>query len=105
MDLKNKLKLAYFKSETNPKSFLLLNDCIDKFLNSVDMLDVKSSNILQIGYNFSLSELKVKFKGGSIYLYSNVPVNVFLNFTKADSIGKYFHANIKMVDYKYKKLN
>lgn len=57
--------------------------------------DVRSDNIEQIGYDSCCSSLGVKFKGGSLYEYENVPLSVFESFSKSSSKGKFFHKAIK----------
>ena len=40
-------------------------------------------------------KLTIEFKHGGVYEYDGVPEHVYLDFAKADSLGKYFHKNIK----------
>jgi hypothetical protein len=54
---------------------------------------VASSLISHIGY--ANSTLRVWFKDGSTWDYSEVPISVFDAMRSSDSVGKYFHANIK----------
>lgn len=78
----------------------------------MQMISVKSSNIQQIGFEekskISLSQkpfsrLRIMFSNGLIYDYYNVSKEVYNSFLKAESIGKYFHANIKE-KYNYEKI-
>jgi len=67
------------------------------------MISVKSSNIQQIGWEerrVSLNQkpkaiLRIAFNTGMVYDYHDVPKEVYESFLKAESIGKYFWANIK----------
>ena len=42
-----------------------------------------------------LKLLHVEFKGGDVYAYKNVPVDVGFEFMNAQSAGRHFHANIR----------
>ena len=60
------------------------------------MQPVVSSQIESVGYNPKTKELRVKFiKNGSLYSYSNVPSDVFVDLVYADSVGRYFAARVK----------
>ena len=59
------------------------------------MHQVKSSNILQIGYDPKIKILLVKFKNDVMYEYSEVPSGIYKNFIGAPSLGKYFALQIK----------
>ena len=70
-----------------------------------DMIETpESSNIARIGYDNDNKELRVDFKAGGSYLYSNVPSQLYENMVKAPSKGKFFHSSIKNV-FKFTKLN
>ena len=70
----------------------------------VEMIEVTSSNIESVGYDNDEQTLFVKFKSGTTYSYSEVPVEIYDEMLQADSKGKYFYANIKSV-YAYNKLD
>lgn len=59
------------------------------------MKEVKSSNIKLIGYDSDTNTLGIVFKNLSHFEYSDVPQNIYDELCKADSIGAYFHTNIK----------
>ena len=61
------------------------------------MIQVKSSMIKTIGYDSKNEILKVTFNNDKTYLYYGVPQETFDNFKGAESIGKFFHANIRNV--------
>ena len=78
----------------------------------MDLISVKSSNISQVGYDENykltinsrpLAILRVVFTSGFVYDYYNVPKDVYEALINAESIGKYFHANIKN-DYEFEKV-
>ena len=56
---------------------------------------VKSTNIASIGYDYSLLNMEVKFKGGALYRYDNVPPEVHAKFLNASSPDSHFAAHIK----------
>jgi hypothetical protein len=59
------------------------------------MIYVKSSSISGYQYDSGAQELLVLFTNGTLYSYSGVPLEVFDELRKAESIGGYFHAKIK----------
>jgi hypothetical protein len=61
------------------------------------MVKVTSSNIEEIGYTPETKVLEVLFKAGGTYKYYDVPQEVYDDFVKAESVGKYFQANVKGV--------
>ncbi|MBI3830948.1 MAG: KTSC domain-containing protein [Planctomycetes bacterium] len=61
---------------------------------------VKSSHIISIGYSRANRTLYIKFDGGSVYGYLNVPESMFSDFIEAESHGKFAHRNIYS-QYKY----
>jgi curved DNA-binding protein CbpA len=60
---------------------------------------VKSSHIVSIGYNRAERILYIKFEGGDVYSYQEVPESVFEDFLAAESHGKF--AN-RFIFHKYK---
>ena len=61
----------------------------------------ESSLIKSMGYDEETFELEVEFKNGKVYLYEQVPVQVYNSLAMADSVGKQFHRLVKPV-YKFK---
>ena len=67
----------------------------------VEYTKVESSNIDKIGY---LDEdLYVTFKSGVTYKYNKVPVNLYEDFLKAESKGKFMNA-FKKNGFKYERV-
>ena len=70
---------------------------------------VDSSNLEAINYTASaedpaIGELHIKFRQkGQHYVFYGVPVDVYNEMLVADSIGKFFHSNVKG-NYKYEVL-
>jgi hypothetical protein len=63
---------------------------------------VESETMNRIAYNVDESELFIEFKAGNIYVYFDVPSQLFENFKSASSKGQFFHGNIKN-KYRYSK--
>ena len=55
---------------------------------------VQSSNIISIGHD-GKNTLEIEFKRGGIYQYSPVSTEGYVQLQQAESVGKYFHENIK----------
>lgn len=66
---------------------------------SIALTPVESSQIHALGHDPDTKTLAVQFKGkdgpGSVYHYQNVDVELFDRFRNAESIGKFFGAEIK----------
>ncbi len=65
---------------------------------------VSSSNLHSIGYDNMTNTLEIEFLHGGIYQYSNVPEHIYTGLVSASSHGSYFHNNIKLAGYSYKKI-
>jgi len=70
---------------------------------AVQMRSVSSSNVEAIGFDFEKEELFVEFKNGTTYRYDGVPADVYRDFMKSDSKGKYLITAIKGV-YPFNKV-
>jgi hypothetical protein len=74
-----------------------------------EMVAVDSSNISAIGYDEEESIMYVQFhrKGSDfaerLYMYFNVPEEVYNGLYMADSVGSYFHHYIRH-SYNYSRL-
>lgn len=55
---------------------------------------VKSSNLYSVGYDEVEKLLQIKFWGGSLYQYYNVPKRIYQLLMRAQSKGKYAHRGI-----------
>ncbi len=76
---------------------------IDK--GDIDMDSVSSSNLEAIGYNEEEEVLQVEFSNGTIYQYSNVPEEVYEGLMSASSKGSYFHYEVKIGGYDFKRVS
>ena len=79
---------------------------------SKNLVRVKSSNVWAYGYDAQIgkktADLYVQFKSknggpGDVYLYFDVPLNVWRKFITAPSKGHFFWKNIRN-SYRYRKL-
>jgi len=70
---------------------------------NVDMQAVDSSLITEIGYNAEKKVLRVKFKNGAIYDYSDFPKKMYNDMLTSESVGKYFHSRVKSI-FKFIKI-
>lgn len=79
-------------------------------MNNDDILkpsgEVVSSNIESFNYKVSKNELTIVFKRRSgiatSYRYEGVPIDIFYDMSKSESVGKFFNEKIKNV-YKASK--
>ena len=56
---------------------------------------MKSSNLLERGYNPSTRELHVKFANGKTYIHSDVSLSQWTDFIGAESAGKHYAATFR----------
>lgn len=63
-----------------------------------------STVIASFNYDEETSTLKIVFLSGLIYLYKDVPKNVFLQMTEAISKGTFLNRDIKG-KYDFEKMN
>ncbi len=57
---------------------------------------IDSSMITSMGYDSSLGILEIEFKtNAAVWQYSDVPEYVWYEMQSTESVGKYFHANIR----------
>lgn len=56
---------------------------------------VQSSNLVSVGYCQSSRTLEVEFHGSRVYLYFEVPANIYEGLMRASSKGSYHAEHIK----------
>jgi hypothetical protein len=56
---------------------------------------VQSTNVAAVGYDADSRTLQVEFTNGGLYEYHDVPADVAEGLAGADSVGRYFAANIR----------
>lgn len=69
----------------------------------MEVITEHSSNISKIVYDEKHKILEVEFRNSSRYKYEGVPEELFEQFKKAESFGKFFISNIRK-NYKGIKL-
>ena len=69
----------------------------------MDWISVVSENLARIRYDENSNTLEIEFKGGRLYQYFDVPVQVFEELRNAGSLGQYFNSNIKGY-YRYARI-
>lgn len=69
-----------------------------------EMMQVSSSNIDKIGYDFNAQVVYVQFLNGSTYIYKGVPEHEYENLKNAPSLGSYLNRNYKNV-YPYERVD
>lgn len=75
--------------------------------NSMQHIPLDSSNIKSVAY-FEKERgefvLEVRFHGGALYEYRDVPEHVYEGLLNAESHGQYFYEHIREAGYPYEKL-
>jgi len=61
----------------------------------IEIKDIKSSVILGAAYDPKASTLAIVLRGGSSYLYENVPREAFDAFKASESLGAFFAKHIR----------
>lgn len=71
-----------------------------------DWMPVTSSNLEAVRYRgtYAKGHLDVKFKNGTVYRYSDVPVDIVVPLLNAKSIGSAFNQLIKKSGFAYEKI-
>ena len=62
---------------------------------------IESSQIRSVGFDGSSNEMEIEFKPGSVYTYKNITQDIYDNFMRADSKGRFFGQTIKPCPEKY----
>ena len=79
-----------------------------KHLDLIDMILIENlpcssfSPVQSIGYEAQAKILKVNYKSGSIYIYFEVPGQIFKTLLMTHNIGKYLNSHIRG-NYHYQK--
>jgi hypothetical protein len=61
----------------------------------VTLIQVNSSAIRAVGYDYDGSTLTVEFHTGRVYDHPGVPYWVYMEFMNASSMGAYYNQNIR----------
>lgn len=65
---------------------------------------MNSSWVKSIGYDADASTLEVEFVHGAIFQYFDVPLEVYLAFQSADSMGTFINQRIRKGRYRYRRV-
>lgn len=57
--------------------------------------NVDSTMIRALAYNPKNAKLFIQFSNGIVFMYDDVPISEFEDFSLAESVGKYFHSDFK----------
>ena len=64
--------------------------------NSLEHIEFEnSSTIISVDYDYLMENLDVHFRNGGTYRFCGVPKTILEEIKSVESIGKYFHQNIK----------
>lgn len=69
----------------------------------MELTQVQSRNIAQVGYDTEQHVLKIVFSTGNIYEYDSVPEEIYRMFMSTQSKGAFFKDQIKF-RYAYRKI-
>ena len=67
------------------------------------MVAVESSAVEAVGYDAERRELRIRFTGGAVYAYVDVPQDTYRAFLDADSKGTFVNCEIKP-RFRYRRL-
>ena len=58
-------------------------------------MKVKSTVMNEVNYNDETNEMTIEFWNGSIFVYKEVPKELYEEFIDSTSIGQFFHRKVK----------
>ncbi len=67
----------------------------------IEHTPILSTNLLSAGYDAEKRIIEVAFRGG-VYIYEDVPQEVFDGLVKSPSAGQFFNDNIRFA-YRYRR--
>jgi len=70
----------------------------------ITMHPVDATQLVSAGYDGDTETLYIEFKGGIVYKYLEVPLNVFNNLKNSSSPGRFFVSSIRQF-YDYSRTN
>lgn len=80
------------------------DDWADWYSASPEQLNpVDSSHLARVKYSRKLQILLVQFTDDSIWMYDGVEWGTYMSLLRAESIGSYFHYNIR-TSYPYEEI-
>jgi hypothetical protein len=61
----------------------------------MEMIHVRSTAIIAIGYDLTAQQMKIKFQQGHTYDFCRVPAHIFEGLMNSSSKGMYYNRHIK----------
>ena len=62
----------------------------------IKWVNVRSTAIIKVGYDSSINNMYIDFEDSDPhYTFCGVPESIFEDFVSSDSVGRYYHQNIK----------
>jgi len=75
---------------------LVVSGCAQQDAGHPALLEVESTTFSHIGYDPTAQQLTVVFRdGGETYVYKDISVELYQGLIAADSVGAYYHQNIR----------
>ena len=74
-------------------------------MDNIELHNVNSQVIQQIGWNHTTNSLLVKFRDSPTYVYSSVPKSLYDAFLASSSHGTFFMTKIKNQYKDFKRLD
>jgi len=75
---------------------LVVSGCAQQEASHPALHEVESTTFSHVGYDPAARQLTVVFRdGGETYVYKGIAPDVYQGLLAADSIGQYYHANIR----------
>lgn len=66
--------------------------------------ETQSECVADISYNPETEEMTIEFQQRGTYLYHNVPLDTYVDFQTAGSMGKYFNNYIRNFGFEYERI-
>lgn len=67
-------------------------------------VEVESEALREVGYDRRRRILEIRFDGGGLYRYHDVPPDTHAGLMAAESLGQYFIAHIRDAGFRYERL-
>lgn len=75
---------------------LVVAGCGQKEMSETMLHEVDSTTFSHVGYDAAAEKLTVVFRdGGETYVYKGISADMYRGLLAADSLGTYYHANIR----------
>ncbi len=75
---------------------LVVSGCGQPEVAQPTLQEVESTTFSHVGYDPASQELTMVFReGGETYVYKGISADVYQGLVSAESVGAYYHANIR----------